>query len=89
MLEFKDFYRMRKYCSVNWRGNFSEEEIAEQAHDDYCEYERLVGGGIATANDALPYTLAGLKEDVECGEHSKEVLNWISELEKYFEVEVG
>lgn len=95
MLEFKDFYRIAKYANDNWNYHGTDEEIAESAHLMLEDWENVVEkceGGIQVSEDDcynLVSMLVNLKEDVINGEHSEEVLNWISELEKYFEVEVG
>lgn len=39
MITYKDFYKITKYASVNWRGNFTQEEIAENSHILKCDYD--------------------------------------------------
>lgn len=39
-MEYKDFYKLAKYASENWKGKFTEEEIACYAYDYLCEFER-------------------------------------------------
>lgn len=37
-MEFKRFYEIAKYGNENWKGNFLEEEVAQNAYDYLCEF---------------------------------------------------
>lgn len=39
-LEFQDFYDLAVYGNANWKGSFTQKEIAMNAFDYYCEYQR-------------------------------------------------
>lgn len=39
MLEYADFYNISEYASENWKGNFTQKEIACYAYDYKVEYD--------------------------------------------------
>jgi hypothetical protein len=41
MMTFKDFFRLAQYANESWRGCFTDEEIAENAHTYFEEYNDL------------------------------------------------
>jgi len=38
-MNFKRFYAIAKYGNANWKGNFTEEEVAQNAYDYLCEFK--------------------------------------------------
>ena len=48
MLEYADFYDIAEYGNENWKGNFSQREIANNAYDYKVEYDYSIEQGKPT-----------------------------------------
>ena len=48
MMEFNDFYTIAEYGNENWKGNFSQREIANNAYDYKVEYDSPIEQGKPT-----------------------------------------
>lgn len=74
-LTFRDFYRIRKYTNENWKGGYSDEDVAEQAYDDITEYERLeVNPDLI---EDFKWIYEGLMEDIYNGCNDESVIEFI------------
>lgn len=67
-MEYKDFYKLAQYANENWKGGFSIEEIADNAHIYTNEYE-----ADGCASDIIRSMIEQLFED-----GSDEALEYIS-----------
>jgi hypothetical protein len=38
-MEYADFYDLAEYANNNWKGNYTQKEVACNAYDYLCEYE--------------------------------------------------
>ena len=65
-MKYRDFYHIAKYANENWKGNFSEEDIACYAYDYLCEFEYSKRTGKAT--DVMKILCQNLKEDADNGD---------------------
>lgn len=84
MLNFKDFYRIRKYTNIAWNGRFTDEEVAEQAYDDYTEYQRIEGNPSDAYINDFQTLYEGLMEDLYAGCYTDTVENFVEELRNDF-----
>ena len=48
MLDYADFYNIAEYGNENWKGNFSQREIANNAYDYKVEYDYSIEQGKPT-----------------------------------------
>ena len=48
MLDYADFYNIAEYGNENWKGNFSQREIANNAYDYKVEYDYSIKQGKPT-----------------------------------------
>lgn len=89
MLDFKDFFEIRKYSSEAWRGCFCDYEIAEQAMNDWLDYCKVKESMNADYSD-LPELLILLKEDLEnMNKYDRDydlVSHMVEGLEEIFEI---
>lgn len=63
MLDYSFFYDLAKYCNDNWKGCFTEKEIAENAYEYLVSYEDSIKDG--TPNYNIQSLIHNLQEDVE------------------------
>ncbi len=82
MLTFRDFYRMRKYSNMAWRGGFSDEDVAEQAHDDYEAYDRMEINSDCAHDIVELYK--GLAEDIYYGWNDEDGEWFVHDLKEEF-----
>lgn len=47
-MTYEDFYDIAVYGNENWKGNFTQKEIASNAYNYMCELEESVNRGKAT-----------------------------------------
>ena len=73
MMDYEDFYDLAKYCNENWKGNFSEREVALYA---YCYTVDFGADGLKS--QIIKSLLEGLKEDEDNG--CEEAIEWIRRL---------
>lgn len=66
-MEYSDFYDIACYASENWKGNFTQKEIACYAYDYLCEFETSVVLGRPTMiiNNLLINLKADDNDDTE------------------------
>ena len=84
MLNFKDFYRIRKYTNIAWKGRFTDEEVAEQAYDDYTEYQRIEGNPSDAYINDFQTLYEGLMEDLYTGLIDDDVEYFVETLKSDF-----
>lgn len=74
-LDFSDFYDISLYGNNNWKGSFTQKEIANNAYDYLCEYKESIKNKQMTRT--IQELLKLLKED-----NNDETEYWIECLSK-------
>lgn len=80
-MKYEDFYDIAVYANKNWRGKFSQKEIACNAYENLVEYQKSNNSGEATAN--MQSLINALTEDAQNGSKEAEAfLQKIKDSEK-------
>lgn len=70
-MDYLDFYDLAVYANENWKGSFSDREIAENAYIYKIEYDAL-----GTDSDIIRSLLEQLNDD-----NTDDAIEWISKLQ--------
>ena len=73
MLSYEFFYNISEYGNENWKGSFTPKEVAENAHNYWCEFNYSTENEVVTETIAELYSLL-----IEDG--SEECLEWAYEI---------
>lgn len=76
-MKYEDFYDIAVYANKNWRGKFTQKEIACNAYENLVEFQKSNNSGEATAN--MQALINALTEDAQNG--SKEAEEFLQKLQ--------
>lgn len=80
-MKYEDFYDIAVYANKNWRGKFTQKEIACNAYENLVEFQKSNNSGEATAN--MQALINALTEDAQNGsKEAEEFLQKIKDSEK-------
>ena len=84
-MDFGFWYDLAKYANDNWKGNFSEREIAISAYEYKCSWDYSIENKAVEFN--ILVALKNLDEDVVCGnEEAKTFAEQIREEIAWYEL---
>lgn len=72
-MDYKDFYRIAKHANENWKGNFTEEEIAENAYVYKSDFDW------SKENEEISPTIKELTK-LLAEDGSEECIDWLYEM---------
>lgn len=77
-MKYEDFYDIAVYANENWRGKFTQKEIACNAYENLVEFQKSNNSGEATAN--IQALINALTEDAQNG--SKEAEEFLQKIQE-------
>lgn len=77
-MEYSDFYDIAVYGNENWKGSFTQKEVACNAYDYYSEYLWSI------ENKQLAHTIEvlckNLLDDIESDPDNEQAAWWVNEI---------
>lgn len=78
MLKYQDFLNIAEYGNENWKGNYSPEEIRQNADNYFSDYQWSLKNEIVTGT--ITFLLFNLLQDWNDGNDNDNIVSWISQL---------
>lgn len=77
-MKYEDFLSIAIYGNKEWKGNYTEEEIRQNAMNYYLNYQHSIVNRIDKSDVTTPFLLERLAEDWANG--MDEVTRWLKEM---------
>lgn len=76
MLKYTDFLNIAKYGNENWKGNYTKEEVRQNANNYWQDYQWSMQNEIIA--ESISFLLSNLLQDWNDGNDN--VVSWINQL---------
>ncbi len=77
-ITYSDFYDIAEYGNKNWKGSFTQKEIASNAYDYLCEFQWSMENEIVS--ETIKTLCKNLAEDVRLMPDLEEPRKWINQI---------